>query len=459
MPTYLHSMRLLPVLALLVSHATAHASDFQAAVEERIALYQPALRDPANLNDSLRGEAELSHRRIEAVVPKDERTAVDHFVLGNLFYVSDMQRSFRYHELAFQALPEEPSVALEMAYEFHRRGNCKRALPLYRFLNERVALQETQQALRAHCLMKTGDPSAALQAWAAGRHGSNHTGIDFAIHAVFGGLSPLARHDALARKVIAGDSASIASLIDNAIRWERDWWNGGTNDKALAAAFNLSVSEVGGGSQLGRELRVLESVLATSEPDDVRQLLEGEGLIVGEGGLPQSSYVARRLIERALQSGLVDVPGLNERFGVELNARARSASGDEHALVLAAAFAANSGNSKALRELDLMGWKRHSLPDFALSYLAGHSSELGPDFDHGDSQLRQTIDNFPEDPRFARTRVALAMQAGEVSPDLMTALIDAEYHGLRSERSRYSYALNSYFGELARMLSAPAAAR
>jgi hypothetical protein len=146
------------------------------------------------------------------------------------------------------------------------------------------------------------------------------------------------------------------------------------------------------------------------------------------------------------------VPKLAARFIGEIEARARGVQPDPEAVILLGVFAAEIRDRDTLREVDLYGWERYQNADFALSLILARSDEQADAFRYDDPVLQKAIAEFPDDPRFSRIAVTLAAEAGAETPELLAQLIQAEYHGLRTDDSRYSYALKSYFAALARRL-------
>lgn len=449
------AVRAIACASLLLSVALpggSRASDFEDAVRSRVALYEAARKDPAAAESALAGHFEEVHDSLEAVVPDAEKTAVDHFVLGNMLYEVDPERSFAHHRAALARLPDEPAVWLEMAYQHHRRGDCDAALPFYERSAAAGRLDPPQHALLAHCLVRVGRYRDALHAWAATGYASRHTAVDFTIHDVFGELSPLARHDRLMKRVRSGERAAVGELFENALAWRRDWWNAGSNREAVAAARAAVEQRFGADSLLAREIRVWEAARETGTAEELRALLEEEGLILGTGRLPESSFVARALLTAVARRGLVSVADLADRFSKEVEQRARGPEPDPDALVLLSAFTAETGDAEALREVDRYGWKRYRNADFALSLIFARRDALADGFRHDDPLLQEALADFPKDPRFALIAVARARAAGADTPAHVARLIDAEYHGLRSDDSRYSRALQGYYRELARRL-------
>ena len=437
----------------------AHAFDFAAEVRERLPAYEDVRTDPAGVRAALLGRYESYHQKLEAVVPDSQKTAADHFVLGNMLYDVAPDRSLSHHRAALSMLPDEPMVWIEMAYQHHRRGECEKALPFYERVAAEGRLHPPQQALLAHCLVRAGRYREAVEAWIATEHARRHTAVDFTIHDVFGELSPLARHDRLIKRVRAGERAAVGELFENALAWRRDWWNGGRNQKALDAAMDAVEQSFGGNAVAVREIRVWRASLDTDTPEELAALLDKEGLIVNEGSLPESSFVARKLLTDVARRGLTTVSELAQRFTQEVERRARGPEPDPDALFLLGAFVAESGTSGALQEVDRYGWKRYQDADFAFSLILARRKALGEGFTDDDLLLREALADFPDDPRFALLAVTTATRAGRDTPDHLARLIQAEYHGLRSDDSRYSYALERYYAELARNLlpSAPAA--
>ncbi len=426
-------------------------ADFQAAVQERVAAYEAFQSDPASLDPMLNGRYQEIHERLEALVPNAEKTAADHFVLGNMLYAVDPERSFSHHAAAFAELPSEPGVVLEMAYQHHRRGDCTKAMPHYAKLASIGWLSPERHALLAHCQLELGHPEDALASWQAAGFPERRAAIDQVIHQVFGDLAPLARHDALVQRVLARDEGAVGELLQNALEWRQDWWNAAPNMQAFTAAVAAVERGFGADHAIAREVRLLEKSLELEGTPAFGELLREEGLLLGdEGRLPTSSWVAKEWIHDALKAELLSYADL-ERHMPELGRRARSGE-DLAALDIVARVLTETGRKPQLAEFDRLGWETYGEERFALSYLAGRKDEVGGSLDHDDRFLLEARDDFPRTPRIARIALVLATRAGQDTTEDVVRLIDAEYHGLRSDPSRGSTYLNAYFGELAKRL-------
>jgi hypothetical protein len=452
-------MRIALFISLAMSFApTVSGADFEAEVGDRSVEYQALRADPLALAAALDGRYSEVHDELDALVPDEEKSAADHFVLGNMFYDVDPDRSFAHHRAALEVAPDEPALLLEMAYQHHRRSEFPEALSYYERVVTSGNMQPPQYALLAHCLLKVGRYQDAVKAWKRAGHGSRHTGIDFTIHDVFGELSPLSRHDRLVTRVRAQDRMAIGALLENALSWEGDWWNSRQNWQAFDVARAVIIEVFPSDTKLMLEVDALKASYDAKTPEAFAALLRKEGLILDKGQLPKSSFVARRLITRVAQSGLATGAWLAKRYTAEVDERARGAVLDSDALFLLGAFTAEAGDSEALRAVDEYGWKRYGDADFALSLVLDREASLGEAFSADDPLLKAALDEFPADPRFALTSLLHAVESGTETVEQVARLIDAEYHGLRTDDSRYSYALDGYFAALAERLPKTAAA-
>lgn len=439
-------------LTCLLWSFPAHA-DFTTRVQHRMTRYN-AIDEAKHLALGLRGRLAEAIQTLETVVPRSQHTPLDAYILGNKLYALDWDKSFQYHKQAYKAHPHEPRIVLEMAMQYHRRGSCQRALPLYEDAVRVGILGTPHYALLAHCYIRFRKYTKALDALQHVDFKRQHTAVDKMIHEVFGKPKPLSRHNALLTQVRQGRQDKIAALLALALKWDTDWWNHRLNWQALEIDVAAIERTFGTHSIQGREARLLLDVLRadTRGADAVKHHLTATQYVVGTGRLPANTFIALHVIAVALKAQLLSVTEAQQRFAAPLRARLHAATGDKHALTLLTFFAARRRDDSTLERLNLHGWKRYNDPDHALGYVLRQLQRDTKHTRHTNATLRAAIRAFPHDARFLGLAYTLAVRYKQATPDLLGRLIAAEYHGLKNDRSHYSSTLRRYYAALSTTL-------
>lgn len=392
---------------------------------------------------------------IESVVPEARRTPMEDLILGNMLYAVDPRLALEHHRRAWMAYPDQPDAMLPMAMQLQRDGKLDSALELYRGVERIGTLDKPRYALMAQCLIHAGRLDEALDAWSRADYATSHNEIDQTIQSVFGPTSPMARHDSLLAAVRGGSMEAVGPLLDLGVAWNTDWWNAAPNPEALAVDVEAITARFGPQSTIARDASLLaEAVDALGKGKEALARFFRINRIAIEGGtLPETSTVARHLVELALAQGLVDEASLDRRFHAELLARIRHPEGDRAALEIMARLASKLERTRELAEIDLAGWMRHGDPEHAFSFLAHRLWTGDKIFTEASDTLARAITQFPRDSRFPGIAYKLAADAGRQTPETIARVIEAEYYGLMSDRSRSGAALNALFGNLRQELS------
>lgn len=401
--------------------------------------------------EAMAGRLKAANQKLETLVPDARKTALDHFVIGNLLYELDRESSLAHHRKAYEAEPGRADFAFEMAMQLQRRRDCAKALPLYRQVIAAGELPAAYYALVAQCELAQGDYAAAVRSWGRSNFRSAHTAVDFAIAAVYGDEHVLVQQDRLVNRVRAGDSGAVAELVQLPLQWRLSWWQVERSPEALAAAVDAITQRFGADSVQAREAQLLLQALKTEDVDALRAVLAKAGLSDEAQPLPQSNAVLRWLVALALEREALEFAALDQRLHTVVLKRVLETN-DIDALRLAAGLAARAGRRDGLRELDRLGWRQGRDPIFAVSYMVGLAGEPGAK-DKLASELPQALRDFPEEPRLRRLAYELA--AASEKQKRLAEWIHAEYFGLYSDPDRYARTLNGLYANLAKTLPAP----
>ena len=390
------------------------------------------------------------------VFPEQGLTAAEAFILGNTFFTTDDALARNYHEIALKALPDEPVVQLEWAIDLHREGKPAEALPYYQ---KYVAAEKGHylgHTLLADCLIRTGNLKAAIEHWNLADHPSNHVGIDFAIHTIYGKDSPFRRRHQLLKAIEGGDVGKLDELMDLSASWDRDWWNAKTRkdllerDLALARKLlkdtPLQLAEL----ELYAETYVREDV----EAEWLKQQLVKNNWLMGDGAkLPASELIVDRLLILVFRHELEKPGTLLQRFEEELRERG---SKSVVALNTLASLLLQSGekNPEKLAAIDKIGWEQHGDARFAASLLAGMVGQGS--LKSGSELLSKARKQFPEHEFLEILAFQLAQKEKKALEPFLIEAIKAEFRHL-SRRPigviKDSYRLKALFALLEKELT------
>ncbi|MFN8009795.1 MAG: hypothetical protein U0P81_00160 [Holophagaceae bacterium] len=446
MPVWMSSRA---ALVLLTSTSALVAQDprdakFLALVEGLQRQHAGVIQETEELG--AQGRAQESVQRLLSLIPPEKRTAAECYWLGSLLFDLDPAQSSALHRRAYELAPKIPAVAFEWALEQHRAGHHAEAVPLYlKSLDPHEA--DGRQALLADCYIRLEQPEKAIDAWKRADHANHHSGIDGAIHWVYGKPSPFMRRSILLAAARKGDREAWTRLIQLDCAWDTTWWQAEPNLKALEADLREAKQTLPSAEAL--ELETLSEVLRNRNPDvSWLKELQSRGPWILEGKpLPRNTVLAARLLEWDFRRKLEPAQGLVDRFKDELWRRARSGATEAaDALHILAGLTLQVG--LPIDEMDRFGWQHLRDPKFALSLLSGKGKQLKSD----DPDLLKALNEFPGKADIALLAARAAYKEKKPLKGPLMALIKAEFTSLETDDARYSYALKGYFSALAEAL-------
>jgi len=414
--------------------STAHTTDFQRATD---------------LADA--GDVQAANKQLLDLADADGSPAMS-LVIGNLLYNMDRDASYRLHKKAFDAQPKERMTNLEWAMERHRKGEYAEAVPLYEAYLKLSPGDKKTYALLADCLLRIGKLPEAVAAWDASAHARHHVAIDFAIFEIYGEISPLRRRADLLERVKKGDASAAEKLIDQDVNMDRDWWNGGPDAEALKHDAPLVEQLLGKPSKRFQAIECWLFIFSQEKQDEVAPVkarLEKDGLIVGQGSLPESSLVAARLFNAVVAGNIETRTQLLGKFRKELTDRAKSPAGDVDALNILCNLSQDKKDETL--ELERYGAERYADPRFALGQLVLMARDKKLSLDS--AELKAALQKIPENSLLQRIVLTLAGEQ-KTTKEMLVAAIKAEYRHPSRGVNEYpdSYTLNAYFQMLKQKL-------
>lgn len=415
--------------------------------------YQAAGKEAETLIATV-GKLDEANQVYLNAIPDEQLTPADCFVLGNTFFKIAPELSAKYHERAFNAFPDDPYVNLEWAMILHLRGQHQEAAKCYRKCLETLNDRYLPHALLADCLVRTGDLKEAVKHWQLADHPSNHTGIDFAIHSIYGELSPHYRHQQIWKAIETGQTERLDELIVLAANWDTDWWNQKVNAEFLNQDLNIAQTLLGEENPQFKEFKLYAATYLEQNIDAgwLKTRLNDLNLILApKSKLPQSAFVTDRLLALVIKHGLATESDLKESFERKLRDRGKSTGADGAAALNTLAtliLAAENPDHNKLEEIDKTGWDKHHEARFAASLLVGLASrgELQP----SSALLKRAQTEFPDD----RTLCMLSLELNKTDESIQTKFIvdaiKAEYRHLSVSFGiiKDSYRLKWLFAQL-----------
>ncbi len=393
---------------------------------------------------ALAGELEQSIEKLIAVADADP-TAGTLLVVANQLYRAAPDRSFDLHRRAYALAPGEELTNLEMALQWHRRGQHAQAIPHYQQYQRVAPLDHAPCALLAGCLVETGQLDSAVDAWRIAYVEQTWPRIEELIAALTLQPDRTRERYELLQKTKGDDSAAAVSLglldmkgspIIESTTYRFPLFD---RDRALIAAT------LGEQSASFEQLLALETCLITLKDPrvNIATVIGETGYIVDGLPLPDDSRLAARLMGILPTHKLEVRSDLLRWHAAELERRAFSEAGDSEALNLLAHLVGLEDRPR-LAELDRYGWDRYQEARYAVGYLNA-AEDLGPD--HADVQ--RALREFPEHSVNWANYVQLK-GLRKVSMEELSRAICSEFHGVSIVDDVPNLSL--YFEELTRRL-------
>jgi hypothetical protein len=365
------------------------------------------------------------------------------FIAGNIVYTISKPWSYRLHKQAYNSNPGELAFLFEYAMELHRNGEYAQAIPLYE--KYRINSPDDYRACvwLADCYLNTGNARKSVENWNLASHQKNHSGIDFAIHSIYGDTTVARRRSDLREAAKGGNQQSLNSLIFMDLNWQSDWWNAAINEKLLQPDLALAEQVLGKDS---REFNVLQTYVNVKKQADgakssqsIKSLLTKSSLLVGTEPLPHDGQMTSDLIRIALINHVVNEKELYEQRGEELLQLAHKLKDAE--FLNTYAHLQSTVEGKVNPEIDKLGWKEFKDERFALSYFVGNADKNRYD----DPELQQALIDFPNSSKLYWIKTSSAKAENKPLQPHWIELIRREFKTLGSDPNHYSYRLKSYF--------------
>lgn len=368
------------------------------------------------------------------------------YIIGGMLYEIDPKQSFKLHEEAYLSDKQELYFILEYALELHRIGKFKEAAVLYETLLKKIPDDIRINVWLADCYINTGDIDKSVSNWLKADHGKNHTGIDFAIHTVYGKTTQIKDRDDYRISIEKGNYEPLFLLIYLDANWELDWWNHNIQETFLAEDIALVKKMLG---ETNNDFKILQAYLDIKKLEkeegqsiEIKKILTDNKIILEDYPLPASGKIMSDLLRICFTNHLLSDSGFYSKRGSELLEFAKKTK-DKDLLNIYAYLQANT-EGQVNPEIDKLGWKEFQDERFACSYFIGKANSCKYD----DIELNQALKDFPSSSILTWIKAKCAKIENKPVKQHLIDLIKKEFQTLGSDEGKFSYRLKSYYATL-----------
>jgi hypothetical protein len=377
---------------------------------------------------------------------KSADTEYKKHLIGGLLYEIDREKSFHLHKEAYTANRNDLDFNLEYAIELHRKGEFDEASELY----EKYAREKPDDfrinVWLADCYINTGEIDKSISNWSKANHPKNHTGIDFAIHTIYGKADQIKIRNDYQEEIEKGNVQAFYSLVFLDMNWQLDWWNSNIQEYFLNEDMRLAGSKF---NQNDSDYKIAQAYIkikrlskTENSNDSIKSILTENKLIIGSNPLPSNGQIASDLIRICLINQIIAESDFYKHRGDEL-LKLSEKTKDKETLNIYAYLQA-SVNGKVDESIDKRGWTEFKDERFAISYFIGKADKNRYD----DKELSQALLDFPNSSKLYWVKTNCAKIENKPLRPHLIELIKREFKTLGSDQNHYSYPLKSYFAYL-----------
>jgi Anaphase-promoting complex, cyclosome, subunit 3 len=431
-------------IALLLLQCTAILSQNLESNRDKIKKAQSELQQPFSIYSMsfLKGDLDSMFTKLITSKEYDANNEFHNYIIGGLLYDLDADKSYEYHEKAYHARPNDENFVFEYALELHRKQKFERAIELYeRYLNKNTT-DKRFYALLADCYINIGKTKKAIENWNKADHPKNHTGIDFAIHIVYGRSDQMRLRNTIRKEINEGNFNRIDDLIFLDKNWEKDWYNTMTQAYLLDSDLELIKSKLGENNNEYSILKAFTSIKTESSNEDIIKILSANKLLIEDGEISKFGKNTSLMLKICLQKGILKEKDFYLKRGEEILKLAKETKNSE--LLNIYAYLQATVDGKVNPEIDKFGWKELKDERFAISFLTGQEAKSRC----SNPELNEALKDFPNSSQVYLYSVDCAKNNGKKLKLYLIELIKKEFKTLQTDENRYSYRLKSYFAFL-----------
>lgn len=369
------------------------------------------------------------------------------FAIGTALYDISPESALKLCQEAYAVHPDEINFTRELAMCYHKNHNYKAAAPLYEKYFEAEPGDSRVNAWLADCYINTGDIAKASDMWAKVDFTKNHTGTDFAIHAVYGNDNEqLKKRNDYRKAVVKGDVNAAYRLIFLDLHWQKDWWNTIVQEIFLEEDLKL-IQKLS--SKHAKEVNFLKGYAALKQSGKkesktgIKQFLENHNVILDGKPLVTHGIVQSDLFRMSLEDSIITAEGFYKQRGNEILNMAKKNNDIEMLNIYAHLQATVEG--KVDPAIDKLGWHQFKDERFVVSYFIGKADSNRYD----DPELAQALKDFPTSSNLQWVKVNCAYIEKKNFREELIRLIQKEFRSLKTDKSRSANSLNGYFFMLA----------
>jgi hypothetical protein len=383
------------------------------------------------------GRVSESNQRLRRLVPDQDKTFYDYFILANMLFEADWQSSYEYMKRAEALEPDNPLLLLERGMHEHRAHNYAQATAYYeRFHSSQTGKNHAVSwAYLTHTYLMTGQSNAALEAWGPAQFGRNHTAIEKGMYTIFANSQQPLDRQRLVTEINDGHSNKLCDLWLLDSNWEIDWWNKKAKDQYLEFDLQLAQKVLKHGS-IEAEYFAFCSESADLGDAEYMAELKRLGILDDNRRLPESPALVYDILRKLIANELMGSTEFLATFESQLLDFANRNPGDRQYFDVLAFLYADTENSELLRVVDLHGWRKLNIENFAASYIA----DLDPKSESYATLLDEALTDFPNSVTLNQFRLEDAGGGSEIA---VARFVAAQFANVKNNWSG-PYRLNDY---------------
>jgi len=370
-------------------------------------------------------------------------TGYEKWFAGSTLYEVDADKALPLNKAAWESQPGNFAFIIVYAEELERKGEYAQAATLYEKYAASIPEDFRVHVWLADCYMNMGKTDSAIARWKMADHGHNHTGIDMAIYAIYGGTAQYQERDRYRKEVEKGNPSALCSLIFLDMNWKGDWWNAGIRHPYLDADLALAKSKL---KETDKDYRLIQAYVAFKKisegehpADSLKDVLLQNKLVINGNPLPQNGQIASDILRICFYTKVLSDSLFYRQRGADVLSLAKTTKDKELLNIYAYLQATVLG--KVDPAIDKEGWREFKDERFAVSYFIGKGEQNRYD----DKELAEAIADLPNSASLLWVKATCAKMENKPVKPILAELVKKEFKTLGSDRDHSSYQLNSYF--------------
>lgn len=415
-------------LLIISNHTSADEVGIFLSKNEKIGKkYEALVNSPESIKLVDEGKKSIVNSRLKTLVPDNEKTVHDYFIISNMLYRSEPESSYQYIEKANELMPDNPYILMELGMHKHRTGDCIAALPLYEKVGNlfRNKMIPNLWSYITHCRLVTGDFSGALEAWAKADFKNHHIGIEKSMYEIFSKYDPDVEREKLITNITNGSSVEVCELIELDNNWEIDWWNIKKHQKYLDHDINFIKNLAIENHRIDSAWTACVNSLNLNN-QEFREFLKKTGYWEPNYILPEEP-IGIYVIIRELKKREIATPAeILEHYENQLIKQQIKNPDNRRILDVLAYLYSASNNLEKLKKIDEYGWKTLKMQKYAESYIYN--------INKNSREFKKTIEDaaldFPNSTKIQRTNLVMNSKSENILPSL-ARYIAAQFANVR----------------------------